>query len=133
MTPYSLLNLTSQPGRPLAWNTVRDRADLLAMRARQIERRDEDIEEAVAHLQRMREQGKEQYDRMRAVIKELPKKGDLVLLHNSKLETSHSKKLKFRWTGPYRVKEVVNEKGTYWLEGMDGTQLKLPTHGNRLK
>jgi len=142
MTPFHMLygydavlpiELDVPTWQTLPWNTVRERPDLISMRARQIERRDEDIEEAMAHLQRMRIQGKEQYDRMRDLTKDPPKKEDLVLLHNSKLNTSYSAKLKFRWSGPYRVKEIINDKGTYKLEELDGTPLKHPVHGNRLK
>jgi len=46
---------------------------------------------------------------------------------------SHSAKLKFRWTGPYRVREVIEEKGTYFLEELDGTPIKKHFHGNRVK
>ena len=119
----------------LPWQTVRTRADLLAMRARQIERRDQDIEEARAHLQRMREQGKEQYERAKEITRKNPKKGDLVLLHDTKLKTSFATrdKMKFRWLGPYRVRGVNEEKGTYWLEELDGTPFGQHFHGNRLK
>lgn len=36
--------------------------DLLALRARQLERRDDDLEEAVLQLQRVRTEGKEYFD-----------------------------------------------------------------------
>ena len=52
-----------------------------------------------------------------------------------KKEKSHStsKKLKYRWSGPYRIREVILEKGSYFLEELDGTPKKNPVHGNRLK
>ena len=64
------------------------------MRARQIERWDQDIEEAAAHLQRMQLQRKKQYDQLKNLIKEILKVKDLILLHDTKLE-SYSKKLNF--------------------------------------
>ena len=106
MTPFRMLygyeailpiKLDVPTWQTLPWNTVRTRSDLIAMRARQIERRDEDIEEAVAHLRRMRLQGKEYFDQTKNIVRETPKKGDLVLLYDTKKEKSHSiiKKLKY--------------------------------------
>ena len=65
------------------------------MRARQIERWNQDIEEAAAHLQRMQLQRKKQYDQLKNLIKEISKVKELILLHDTKLESSHSKKLNF--------------------------------------
>ena len=144
MTPFRMIygyeailpiELDVPTWQTLPWNTVRTRADLIAMRARQIERRDQDIEEAIAHLRRMRLQGKEYFDRTKNIVQETPKKDDLVLLYDTKKEKSHStsKKLKYRWSGPYRIREVILEKGSYFLEELDGTPKKNPVHGNRLK
>jgi len=144
MTPYRMLfgqeavlpiELDVPTWQTLPWNTVRTRADLLAMRARQIERRNQDIEEARAHLQRMRIQGKEYYDRMKRLVKETPKVGDLVLLHDTEREKSYvpQDKKGYRWQGPYRVREVIPNKGSYFLEELDGTPMTDPIHGHRLK
>lgn len=46
----------------LLWNKIHSTADLLAMRLGQLKRRDEDLEEATLHLQRMRIEGKEHHD-----------------------------------------------------------------------
>ena len=48
--------------KTLPWLEVRTTDELLALRARQIQRRDEDLEEAALYLQRMREKGKEVFD-----------------------------------------------------------------------
>ncbi len=98
-----------------------------------MEHQDEDIKEAKARMQQMRTAEKEQYDQVKNLIKEPPKKGDLVLLHNSKLKTSHSAKLKFCWSGPYQVHKVIKEKSTYFLEELDGTLFRENFHENQLK
>ena len=63
MTPYRMvvgqdpvlpIELKVPIWRILPWNKVQSTADLLAMRARQLERRDEDMDEAILHLERMR-------------------------------------------------------------------------------
>ena len=57
------------------------------------------------------------------------------MLYDTKKEKSHStaKKLKYRWSGPYRIREVIPDKGSYFLEELDGTLKESPVHGNRLK
>ena len=46
----------------LPFQQVENTEDLLALRARQFERRDQDIQEALAHLQRMREESTEYFN-----------------------------------------------------------------------
>lgn len=99
------------------------------MRARQIERRDADTAEAVYRVQRSRETNRGIFnDRHQTRPASLP----VVLLHDSKLETSFSHKLVFRWLRPYRTKTAL-VNGSYKLEGLEGTEFRLPVHGNRLK
>jgi hypothetical protein len=120
--------------RLLDWNKARTGEDLLALRARQLQLRDEDMEEIVLRKQRFREEGKEAFDqRHRLRLKEI-KKGDVVLVYHSKraIDMSSDIKLSFRWLGPYKVSEAY-QKGTYQLEEMDGTPLKGTYAGNRLK
>ena len=80
------------------WDEVRTQADLVAMRARVLERREEDLEEARCHLRRMREANKERYDLTNRVRGERVKVGTLVLLHrhDTDVDMSRSKKLDFR-------------------------------------
>ena len=78
----------------------------------------------------MQIQDKEQYDKTKKLITKPPKKDNLVLLHNSKLKMSHSAKLKFCWTGPYHIRDIIEEKGTYFLEELDGMPIKKHFHRN---
>ena len=71
--------------RSLPWDQVQSTADLLAMRARQLQRRDEDIEEAALYLRRSREQDKEEFDARKRLLTKGLNVGDLVLLHDTKL------------------------------------------------
>ena len=103
------------------------------MQAKQLQRRDKDLEEAVFHLRRSREQGKEEFDaRKRLRSKEL-NIGDLMLLHDTKLRYQFSHKLDFRWLGPYRIAELVRDKGTYFLKELNGIRLSGTFAENRLK
>ena len=83
------------------------------MRARELQRRDEYLEEAVLHLQRMRLEGKERHDKKHGICNEELAIGSIVLLHNTRREKDISQKLAFKWLGPYRIRDAVKEKGTY--------------------
>lgn len=119
----------------LPYNQVRSTADLLQVRARQLQKRDEDVVEALAHLQRSRQESAEYFNENNEIRIEIFEKGDLVLLWDSSIDTSFSRKHKFafRWLGPYKIRDVVPEKGTYWIEELDGTMLSQTIAGSRLK
>ena len=79
------------------------------MRARQIQRRVEDLEEAILHLQRRRMDGKEDFDDTHQIRVAELEKGDLILLHDTKRDAvmSTAVKLAYRWLGPYRSHEAI--------------------------
>ena len=103
------------------------------MRARQLQRRDEDLEEATLHLQRMRLEGKEWHDLKYGIRDEELAVGIIVLLHDTRREKDMSRTLSFRWLGPYRICDAVKDKGTYMLEELDGSRLAGTFAGDRLK
>jgi hypothetical protein len=81
-------------------------------------------------------EGKEKFDDTYRLHSEVAiSVGDLVLLFDSvrAVDMSSSKKLRFRWLGPYRVHAAHQDKGTYVLEDLDGTVFKHTTAGNNLK
>ena len=142
MAPYRLLygfdpvlpiELDVPTWQILPWGRVQTTSDLLAVRARQLERRDEDLEEAELHLRRMRETSQEAWDRDRRIRSEAIREEDVVLLHDTKLDKSHSDKLSFHWVGPYRVSEAQPDRNYYRLAELDGTALQHTVAGNRLK
>ena len=73
-------------------------AKLVTIRARAVERRKEDLEEAKAYLRRMRERGKEYFDRRHNIRDEPLKPSILVLVYNTigAINISNSRKLLFR-------------------------------------
>lgn len=77
----------------LDWDSEMSTADLLVLRARQLERREEDLVVTAESIKQSRLQNKEYFDRiMRKRDKSLTVK-DLVLLYNSQLDKQWSKKL----------------------------------------
>ncbi|KAJ5747177.1 uncharacterized protein N7511_000772 [Penicillium nucicola] len=108
----------------LPWETVRDRSDLIAMRTRQIERREKDIEEAVLRMNRLKENNASYFDDHRRTRQTPLKKDDYVLLHDSQRSTDMTsvQKLRFRWLGPYLI-DSVKGNGSYSIRELDGTVL----------
>ena len=70
------------------------------MRARQLQRRDEDLEKAVLYLQRMRLEKQGIRNEELAI-------GSIVLLHDTRREKDMSQKLALKWLGPYRIRDAV--------------------------
>lgn len=107
--PVLPIELEIPTWRILPWNEVHTTEELLAMRARQIQRRDEDLEEAILHLQRRRMDGKEDFDDTHQIRVAELEKGDLILLHDTKRDAvmSTAVKLAYRWLGPYRIHEAI--------------------------
>lgn len=56
------------------------------MRARQLQHRDEDLEETTLHIQRMQLEGKERHDKKHGIRHEELTPGDIVLLHDTRRE-----------------------------------------------
>jgi len=56
----------------------------------------------------------------------------MVLLYNSSLDKQCSQKLKNKWLGPYKIREI-GETGTYLLNELDGTELQGIFAGDQIK
>ena len=57
----------------------------------------------------------------------------MVLLHNTVLDKQWSRKLDNRWMGPYLIRMVRLDLGTYLLDELDRTGLSEVYAGDRLK
>jgi hypothetical protein len=118
----------------LPWHEVSSTSDLLAMRVRQLERRDVDLNEALLAVRRHREHGKEVFDD--AHVLRPPgyfSIGDIVLLHDTRLENDHSSKLRYRWRGPFRIFGASQAIGTFVITELDGTLRAGTVVASRLK
>lgn len=132
LTPYYIscgnepvlpIKLKVPTWRILSWGDIHTTNDLLAMRARQLQRRDKDLEEAILHLQRMQLEGKERHDEKDGIPNEELAIGNIVLLHDTRRNKDMSRKLAFKLLGPYKIRDAVKEKGTYLLKELDGSYL----------
>ncbi|KAL3679949.1 hypothetical protein R1sor_022905 [Riccia sorocarpa] len=118
----------------IPWEDGVSREELLELRIRQLERRPEDVKVALDRLQAARVRNKERFDKTHRLRPKEIREGDWVLVYDSSLENQHSAERKFarRWFGPYVV-VTVHDNATYSLRELDGTPLKLPIAGKRIK
>jgi hypothetical protein len=118
------------------WNEeVKTREDLVVERMRQLDQRILNEAQAAETLRNSRKANKAYFDlskRLRSAQQQL-QVGDLVLLHNTRSERQHSRKLYDNWRGSYRIREVIESSTYYRLEELDGTHLAASFAGNRLK
>jgi hypothetical protein len=123
----------------LTWNTanwiqgIDNTASLITARARQLERRREDIDVAIQNLKESRDANKRYFDQAANLQAEDLQIGDLALMHETKIDQSHGTKLDAQWQGPYRVTEIAQSLGTYRLAELDGAELAGWIDGSRLK
>lgn len=103
------------------------------MYACQLQRRDEDLEEATLYLQHMRLEGNERHDLKYSIYEKELAIRSIVLLYNTRRKKNMLRKLVFKWLGPYWVFDAVRDKGTYMLKKLDGSQLANTFAGDRLK
>ncbi|KAL2644231.1 hypothetical protein R1flu_011818 [Riccia fluitans] len=94
------------------------------------------VEEQVAleRLRVARVKNKERFDAQHKLRPRDIKEGDWVLVYDNSLDNQHSAFRKFskHWFGPYVVVRV-NDNATYVLRELDGTQLRIPITGKRVK
>jgi hypothetical protein len=144
LTPYEF-EYANRPMLPIelkypTWGILHWRADceeseVIALRARALECREEDLEEAKLYLRRARERNAEYHD-AQANIRYTPlQEGDFVLLFRTaqEMDMSRSKKLAHKWLGPYVIQEVFPAKGTYILREPHGPRLRGTFAANRIK
>jgi hypothetical protein len=96
-------------------------AELLALRARQLQKREEDLDDLVKRVVKARFASAKDFERRHAsTIKDFNfGKGDLVLVRNSRIEMSWDRKAKPRWFGPMIVVKR-HTGGAYQLSELDG-------------
>ncbi|KAJ5660869.1 gag-pol polyprotein [Penicillium longicatenatum] len=134
MTPYHFLygkdailplEIEVPTWSTLPWETISSTEDLISLRARQILQKDQDVTEAIHRFERIRERNKTYFDSTKVIRLHPLEVGNLVLVHDTQMQDDMRalQKLRFRWHGPYRIREVVGN-GSYRLEELNGTPIK---------
>ena len=114
------------------WNKIRSTEDLLTMRLKQFQRRNEDFEKAILHLKRMRKQSKKLFDDKYQLRKILLSADNLMLKHDIKLDNKHDLKLVFRWDESFRIQRADSMKGIYILKEINEIRFERTYADNRL-
>jgi hypothetical protein len=128
------IDITLESWSVVDWEgEVTDRESLLIARMRQLDQRNLREAQASTNLENSRKANKAYFDSTKRLRSQPLQVGDLVLLHNSILQHSHSRKLDDKWRGPYRIREISDNSTFYHLEELDGTPLAATFAGNRLK
>jgi hypothetical protein len=118
----------------LEWKDGITTERLLVLRIQQLERLPEDQKIVLEKLKAARLGNKERFDKTHRLRTKSIQIGDWMLVFDSSLEHQHSTLRKFsrRWFGPYVIVAIHNN-GTYTLRELDGTMLKIPVAGKRIK
>jgi hypothetical protein len=121
--------------RILFWQEIHTIENLLTMRARQLQRRNENMNETKNLLERMRKQNKKYFDSKHFTTNKNINKNDLVLLHDTQHENDRNinRKLKYRWRESFRIKEVIQNKEIYLLQELDDIDLTEIFVENKIK
>ncbi len=121
--------------RVLFWQKIHIIEKLLAMRTRQLRKRNENMNEERNLLKRMRKQEKEYFDAEHFTIDKKINKNDLVFLHDiqHKNDRSINRKLKYKWRKSFRIKKIIQNKKTYLLQKLDETDLAEIFVENKIK
>lgn len=107
--------------------------DLLAARILQLEKRPQDLARAAETLRLNRLKSKAQFERrfLTRLVNNTYPPGTLVLMRNSAISTSHSRKHQPRYLGPYKVTRRTRF-GSYVLEELDGSISQHAVAANRI-
>ena len=108
-------------------------SDLLALRARQLEKRPQDIAQAAASLKKHRLRSKARFEEKYHHLfrTEEFKPGDLVLMRNTAIEDALNRKSKPRYLGPFIVSRKT-KRNSYVLRELDGTFMRTNVAAFRL-
>jgi len=80
---------------------------------RQIDLKNQHVQEAIARIARRRLEWDEQHERITRPAREQLAVGDLVLVKNVQLDKGFGRKLEFRWLGPYQIVEACLDCNYY--------------------
>jgi len=103
---------------------MKTRAELLAEQTSQLATKEEDVREAQENIRKSHPRNKAYFDKNRHERMDQIGVADLVLLYKSILDNQWSQKLSNKYLGPYRIRQIAQDRGTYLSGELDGTKLE---------
>ena len=116
----------------LSWNKVHDIAELIAMRIKQIQRKNENLSKTILFFQKMKKQKKKIFDIINSIKKISIYFEMMILLYDIKLNNNHTKKFLYKWFKFYII-ENATEKNIYILMKLNKIKFIDIYSKNRLK
>ena len=130
--PVLSIELSILTWSTLLWNSIKSRADLLALQARQLKHRKEDVKETTLYLRYKKKKNKELFNEKHQTNSSF-NTDDLILLHNTKLNNCYNRKLAPQWFEFYQIKEAIIIKNIYLLEELNNVSFNDTAPGNQIK
>jgi hypothetical protein len=132
--PLFPFDITDQTWYALEWDKVRTSEELLALRMRQIARRDEDIIAASKKSLISRTKSAAYFfeKHKNRIVTGNYEPGTLVLVYNEYLDNQFGKKGLPRWNGPFVVIQK-RPSGAFVLAELDGSVWRKPVAASRVK
>ena len=116
----------------LNWNFVRTTRNLLTLRTRQLQRRDENLIEIDLRLRRLKEQNKNLFDDKHQLRMNSLKIKNLILTHDIKLNNRHDLKLTFKWLKFFRIAKIIFDKNNFKLKKLNEASISKTYIDDRL-
>ena len=117
----------------LFWKKIHTIVDFLILRAKQIQRKNENLKKTIMHLQRIKTEAKNFFDENHRIRTKKFRKTDMIMLHDIRLNNQYFEKLTFRWLNFCRIFQAFSQKDIYIIAKFDETKLKDTISKNKLK
>ena len=123
--------------RLINWNEIKSTPELIALRIRILQRKEEDVLKAREKVHEFRTKIATRTDNKNKnrFRKDPLSEGDLALRFNVPRANDMSTKVKLlpRWDGPFRIYKTYDDRPFYQLKTLDGIVIPKPVHGDQLK
>ena len=117
----------------LSWKEIHTIVDLLILRAKQIQRKNENLKKTIMHLQKIKTEAKNLFDENHRIRTKDFRKTDMIMFHDIRLNNQHFERLTFRWLKFFRIFQAFSQKDIYIIAKLNETELKNTVSGNKLK
>ena len=117
----------------LNWKSIKSTNDLFAFQARQLKRKDENLNEANFRLRRLKKENKNLFDSNHQIRLKSFNAKNFVFAHDTKLNNRHDLKLTFKWFESFKIAKTISNKSTFMLSKLNETFIDETYANNRLK